>query len=169
MAAISTVAPPDSAEAKRYNRTRRWLGIGEFVLGLAFLLVLLLTGWSGWLRDIALQGASQIYATGVFFYVLLLIFISKAVAFGLDYYGFRLEHQYQLSNQKFGAWIWDEAKGLFLTAILGSLLVELLYLVIREYPEQWWMLAWLGFLAVAVLLAQLAPVLLFPVFYKFEP
>src|SRR5438552_6069551 len=31
------------------------------------------------------------------------------------------------------------------------------------------MVAWLGFLGATVLLAQLAPVVLFPIFYKFEP
>lgn len=169
MATVSAVAPPDSAAATKYNRIRRWLGIGEFLAGLTFLAVLLATGWSGWLRDIALGGASQIYALALFFYVLLLAGVSKLVTLGLDYYGFRLEHQYQLSNQKLQAWIWDETKGLLLTAIIGSALVELLYLIIRDYPGQWWVLAWLGFLAVGVLMAQLAPVVLFPIFYKFEP
>jgi STE24 endopeptidase len=91
------------------------------------------------------------------------------VGLPLDYYSFRLEHRYHLSNQRLRAWIWDEAKGLALTAVLGVALVELLYLVIRDFPEHWWLVAWIGFLGIAVLMAQLAPVLLFPIFYKFEP
>jgi STE24 endopeptidase len=74
-----------------------------------------------------------------------------------------------LSNQKLRGWIWDEAKGLLVTAVIAGILVELLYFVIRQYPQHWWVLAWLGFLGVAVLIAQLAPVILFPIFYKFEP
>jgi len=143
--------------------------MSEFLLGLALLIVLLLTGWTDWLRDVALHAGFQSYAFAVFLYVLMLVAISKAVGVGLDYYGFRLEHRFQLSNQRLRAWIWDEAKGLLLTAVLAAVLVELLYLVIRQFPEQWWLLAWIGFLAVAVLMAQLAPVLLFPIFYKFEP
>jgi STE24 endopeptidase len=165
--ATNTVAPPDSPEARKYNRIRRWLGMGEFVLGLALLLVLLLTGWTGWIRDIAYR--SQSYALAVFLYTLMLIVISKLLGLGLDYYGFRLEHRYKLSNQKLRGWIWDEAKELLVSAILGGLLVELLYFIIRQYPQHWWVLAWLGFLGVAILLAQLAPVILFPIFYKFEP
>jgi len=165
--ATNTVAPPDSPEARKYNRIRRWLGMGEFALGLALLLVLLLTGWTGWIRDIAYR--SQSYALAVFLYTLMLIVISKLLGLGLDYYGFRLEHRYKLSNQKLRGWIWDEAKELLVSAILGGLLVELLYFIIRQYPEHWWVLAWLGFLGVAILLAQLAPVILFPIFYKFEP
>jgi len=165
--ATNTVAPPDSPEARKYNRIRRWLGMGEFALGLALLLVLLLTGWTGWIRDIAYR--SQSYALAVFLYTLMLIVISKLLGLGLDYYGFRLEHRYKLSNQKLRGWIWDEAKELLISAILGGLLVELLYFIIRQYPQHWWVLAWLGFLGVAILLAQLAPVILFPIFYKFEP
>jgi STE24 endopeptidase len=165
--ATSTVAPPDSPEARKYNRIRRWLGIAEFALGLALLLVLLLTGWTGWLRDIAYR--SQSYALAVFLYALMLVVLSKLVGLGLDYYGFRLEHRYKLSNQKLRGWIWDETKGLLVSAVLAGVLVEMLYFIIRQFPEHWWLLAWLGFLGVAVLMAQLAPVILFPIFYKFEP
>jgi STE24 endopeptidase len=165
--ATSTVAPLDSPEARKYNRIRRWLGMGEFALGLAFLLVLLLTGWTGWIRDIAYR--SQNYVLAVFLYTLMLVVLSKVVGLGLDYYSFRLEHRYKLSNQKLRGWIWDEAKGLLVTAVIAGLLVELLYFVIRQYPQHWWVLAWLGFLGVAVLIVQLAPVILFPIFYKFEP
>jgi STE24 endopeptidase len=169
MSATTTVGPPDSPQVRRYNRIRRWLGIGEFVLGLALLLVLLLTGWTGWLRDLAYRDAFQNYAFAVFLYTIMLVLISKMVGLALDYYGFRLEQRYQLANQKLRGWAWDEIKGFLVTAVLASLLVELLYFIIRQFPEHWWIVAWAGFLIVAVLLAQLAPVLLFPIFYKFEP
>ena len=164
-----TAAALDSPEVRRYNRTRRWLGIAELLVGFALLLVLLITGWTDSLRDIAYGGASQSYALAVFLYMLMLLALSKMVGLGLDYYGFQLEHRYQLSNQKLGGWIWDEVKGFLLTAVLGSALVELLYFIIRDFPEHWWVIAWAGFLGVAVLMAQLAPVVLFPIFYKFEP
>src|SRR6266849_6998272 len=165
--ATSTTAPSDSPEARKYNRIRRWLGVGEFALGLVLLLVLLVTGWTGWIRDIAYR--SQSYALAVFLYTLMLVVISKILGLGLDYYSYRLEHRYRLSNQKLRGWIWDEVKGLLVSAVLAGLLVELLYFIIRQFPEHWWLLAWLGFLGAAVLLAQLAPVILFPIFYKFEP
>ena len=165
--ATSTVAAADSPEARKYNRIRRWLGIGEFALAMALLLALLITGWTGWIRDIAYR--SQSYALAVFLYALMLVIIGKILGLGLDYYSFRLEHRYRLSNQKLRSWIWDEAKGLLVSAVLAGLLVEMLYFIIRQFPEHWWVLAWLGFLGVAVLLAQIAPVVLFPIFYKFEP
>jgi STE24 endopeptidase len=168
MAENRATTAPDSPEVRRYNRIRRWLGIGEMLLGLGLLLVLLITGWTHSLQNFAYD-VSESYTLAVLLYVLMLVVLSKIVGLGLDYYGFRLEHRYQLSNQKAPAWAWDETKGLLLTTVLAVLLVELLYFIIRLFPEHWWILAWIGFLGVAILLAQLAPVLLFPIFYKFEP
>ena len=169
MTAASSLAPPDSPQARKYNRIRRWLGIAEFALALAMLILLLTAGWSGWLRDFAYGNSFQSYALAVFLYVLLLAVISKAIGLPLDWYSFHLEHRYQLSNQKLTAWIWDETKGFLVTVVFASMLVELLYFVIRHFPQYWWLIAWVGFLGIVVLLAQLAPVVLFPIFYKFEP
>ena len=159
----------DSAEARRYNRTQRWLGFADFVIGAAFLIVLLLTGWTNWLRDLALRRGFQNYTVAVFLYLLFLLLISKVLGFGLDYYGFRHEQKFQLSNQKFRSWLWDEVKGFLLGLILASILVELLYFMIRESPQHWWILTWGLFMSFFVVMAQLAPVVLFPIFYKFEP
>ena len=169
MTSAATVGPPDSPEARKYNRIRRWLGICEFALALAMLLILLAAGWSGWLRDLAYSSGFQSYAFAVFLYVLMLALISKALSLPLDWYSFHLEHRYQLSNQKLRSWIWDEIKGFLVTIVFASILVELLYFVIRHVPQYWWLMAWIGFLGIVILLAQLAPVLLFPIFYKFEP
>src|SRR5262249_11054981 len=143
--------------------------VADFVLGLLLLLALLMTGWSGTLRDLAYRAAFQNYLLAVFFYVVMLMIASKLLGFGLDYYGFRIEHRFHMSNQRFRAWLWDQAKELIVSAVLAIVVVEVLYFMIRQYPEHWWMLAWAIFLALFVLMAQLAPVLLFPIFYKFEP
>jgi STE24 endopeptidase len=99
----------------------------------------------------------------------LLLGISKLLGLGLDYYGFRLERRFQLSNQRFSAWLWDQGKGFLVSLVLGTIVIQLLYFTIRQWPQNWWLLAWAFFMGLFVLLAQLAPVVLFPIFYKFEP
>jgi STE24 endopeptidase len=165
----SAQLPADSPEVRRYNRIRRWLSAAEFLFALIFLLVLLITGWTGWLRDLAYRGAWQIYPLAVFLYVVILLLVGKVLGLGLDFYGFRLEHRYHLSNQGLRGWVGDQVKSFIVSALLASLLAELFYFIMRQFPQHWWLLAWVGFLAVAVLIAQLAPVVLFPIFYKFEP
>lgn len=167
--AATVLTPVDSLEARRYNRVRRWLGIADFVLALALLVVLLATGWTGTLRDLAYRAAFQNYTFAVFLYVLMLMAIGKLLGLGLDFYSFRLEHRFQLSNLRFRAWIWDETKGFLVGATLASIGAELLYLIIRMAPQHWWLIAWAAFPGLFVLMAQVAPVVLFPIFYKFEP
>jgi STE24 endopeptidase len=159
----------DSPETRRYNRIRRWLSAADLILGLLVLTVLLATGWNGTLRDFAMHGAYEHYTLAVFLYVLMLMLIGKLLGLGLDYYGYRLEHRYHLSNQKLRAWVWDEAKGFLVGVALAALVAELLYFIIRQLPQNWWLIAWAVFLGLFVLMAQLAPVVLFPIFYKFEP
>src|SRR5580693_4618040 len=159
----------DSPETRRYNRIRRWLGIADFAIGFLFLIVLLVTGGSAWLRDQAYRLGFQNYSLSLFMYLLLLLAISKALGIGLDYYGFSLERRFKLSTQRFRSWAWDEVKGFLVGLVLGGVLVEVLYFTIRQWPQHWWMLAWALFMGLFIILAQLAPVVLFPIFYKFEP
>ena len=165
---MSTI-PADTPEARHYNRVRRWLEVSDFVLGLGFLVVLLLTGWSGLLRDWAYRAAFQNYQLSVFFYVLMLLLAAKLLGIGLDYYGLRLERRYQLSNQKTRSWLWDEVKGFLVGLVFAGVIAEVLYFTMRQSPEHWWLIAWGIFLVLFLVMAQLAPLVLFPIFYKFEP
>jgi Zn-dependent protease with chaperone function len=165
----STSPADDSPDARRYNKIQRWLGVGDFVIGSAFLVLLLLTGWTDWLRDLALRRGFQNYTLAVFLYLFFLLIISKALGFGLDYYGFQLERRFQLSTQRVRSWLLDELKGFLVGLVLAGIVVELLYFMIRQSPQHWWLITWIVFLGLFVLMAQLAPVVLFPIFYKFEP
>src|SRR5258708_1132709 len=171
MMAAKETAPvlTDSPESRRYNRIKRWLGVADFAVGFGLLVVLLATGWTGTLRDLAERGASQNYPFSVFLYVLMLMLISKVLGTPLEYYGFRLEHRYNLSNQRLRSWLWDEFKSLLIGLVMATIVVELLYTLMRQTPQHWWVIAWAVFLGLVVLLAQVAPVVLFPIFYKFEP
>ncbi|MGA7970328.1 MAG: M48 family metallopeptidase [Terriglobales bacterium] len=173
MGTIETIEQPvhsaDSAESRRYNRIKRWLSVADFAVGFGLLVVLLATGWTGTLRDWAYRGGAQNYTFAVFLYVLMLMLISKAIGLPLEFYGFRLEHRFQLSNQRLRSWFWDETKGLLISLVLATIVVELIYLLLRQEPQYWWLIAWAVSMGLFVLFAQLAPVILFPVFYKFEP
>jgi len=88
---------------------------------------------------------------------------------GLDYYGFRLERRYQLSIQKTRSWLWDETKGFLVGLVFAGIVAEVLYFTIRQSPQHWWLISWGVFMVLFVVLAQVAPLILFPIFYKFEP
>jgi Zn-dependent protease with chaperone function len=159
----------DTAEVREYNRAKRWLEIGDLVLSFGFLIALLVTGWTNSLSALARRIGGDHYALNLFLYVLFLSVLSKALGFTLDVYGFRLEHRFNLSNQRVGSWIKDEIKGWVLGLVLGAFLAEIVYALIRISPQYWWLLAWFIFIALFIFFAQIAPVVLFPLFYKFAP
>ncbi|MGZ4787644.1 MAG: M48 family metallopeptidase [Terriglobales bacterium] len=165
----TSTQPQDSAEARTYNRIRRRLTIADLLLNFAFLIVLLATGLNGTLRDWSYRASGQRYSLAVFFYVFMLLVISKAIGFAVDYYGFRVEHQFNLSNQKIKSWLWDETKSWLIGLMIAVILVELIYGTIRIAPMKWWLIAWAIYNGLAIFFAQIAPVVLFPLFYKFYP
>ena len=107
---------PDIPEAREYNRVRRWLELGDLAVSFGFLIVLLATGWTKTLSGLATRMAPDRYWLDLFFYVMFLSLISKALGFALDFYGFRLEHRFNLptsvsspgsrTNSKAGCWAW---------------------------------------------------------------
>ncbi len=169
MATTPNLRPPDSPEARRYNRLQRWLGLADAGVGFALMVALLVTGWTGTLRDWSYLGARQNYFLAVFLYVLMLTIVAKLLGAPFDFVSFRLEHQYNLSNQKLRSWLWDEAKSWLVNLALGAIMVEIVYGIIRVAPQRWWIIAWAVFMGLFLLMAQLAPVVLLPIFYKFKP
>src|SRR3954470_3210483 len=159
----------DTPEARQYNRIHRWLSVADMALGAIFLALLLGLHWTNYLRDLSFRLSGQRYALALLIYVAILTLASQLISLPLDFYSFRLEHRYRLSNQRFAGWAWDQVKEWLVGLVLGALLLELVYLIIREAPELWWLIAWAVVMVLFVLFAQLAPVLLLPLFYKFVP
>src|SRR6476646_4898365 len=160
---------PDTPEAREYNRARRWLELGDLAVSFGFLIVLLATGWTKTLSGLATRMAPDRYWLDLFFYVMFLSLISKALGFALDFYGFRLEHRFSLSNQRLFSWLKDEFKGWVLGLVMATVLAEIVYALIRTSPQYWWILGWLVFVPIIIFFNQIAPVVLFPMFYKYVP
>src|SRR5260370_23871114 len=162
---------PDTTEARQYNRAKRSVEIADLAISFGFLIALLATGWTNWLSTLARHLGRDQYEWSLFLYVLFLSLISKALSIGLDFYSFRLEHRFNLSNQKLGSWLRDEAKRWLLGVVLATGLTQIVYGLMRtpHGVEYWWIYAWLIFIALFIFFAQIAPVALFPLFYKFVP
>lgn len=169
MTITETNLHPDTTDAREYNRARRWVEIGDLVISFGFLIALLATGWTNVLSSLATHIGGDHYVLDLFIYIAFLSVISKVLGFGLDFYSFRLEHRFNLSNQRLSSWIKDEIKGWVLGLVLATFLAEMVYALIRFSPQYWWILAWLVFVPVTIFFSQVAPVLLYPMFYKYAP
>ncbi len=131
--------------------------------------LLLFTGWSVGLREWAEGISTDLWAV-VALYGAALGALYTLVSLPLDFYsGYILPHRYGLSTQSLGGWALDNVKELALSAAFGLGGLELLYWLLLTWPDWWWVimagLVWLFMVA----MAQLAPVLLMPLFYKMRP
>jgi STE24 endopeptidase len=159
----------EAESAGAYSRAKRILFVVELAAGLAFLVLLLQSGASvsvaRWLESFTVNPwlLTLLYMTAIGL-------AYEPIGLPLDFYGgYILEHRFGQSTQSFWAWAWDAIKGKLVGFVIGAILLEAVYWLLRSYPERWWIIAAFMFVAFAVVMARLAPVLLMPIFYKFTP
>ena len=170
----ATIDKDRQQQAREYASKRRslsFLGMGIAALALLFVF------WSE--LNIALRDQLQFlrwqpvpswYPLQVLAFFLILMLGYEIITAPLTYYGgFVLPHRYKLSTMTLQGWLADLFKGLALSLILGSLAIELIYLLLATQPQMWWLWVALAMLFFTVVMANLAPVLILPLFYKFTP
>jgi STE24 endopeptidase len=163
-------------KASRYHRLKRQTSVASVLWGALLLGGLTVTGASAGLRDVAERIAGLIGppssnpSVTVLCFVVLLFFVNEIAGLPLGFYsGFVLERQYELSTEKFSRWLADQAKSFFVGVVLAVIAAELVYAFIRSSPDRWWLPAGVTFTLLIVVLANLAPVLLLPIFYSVKP
>jgi Zn-dependent protease with chaperone function len=168
--------PARQAEARRYARQRRRLSLVNLAISAVLIGVLLLSGLNFWLRDalVPVAGGWEPVAGWqpllVALYFLALALAVTIIDLPLSYYsGYVLPHRYGLSTQSRAGWTWDLIKGLALSLAFELVAVVFVYWLLTVSPDWWWL--WIGVAAlfVSVILANLGPVLLLPLFYKLRP
>jgi STE24 endopeptidase len=87
----------------------------------------------------------------------------------VDVYGEMVEKEFGISVQSWGSWGWDWAKGQILSLILATILIYLLYAVIRRSARRWWFYFWLVAMPLGISLFFITPWVIDPLFHKFEP
>lgn len=156
-------------EAKAFARLRHRLLLVEMGLAGAFAVVVLGSGLAYRLRDwvAAITTQRQLLVGS---YALILFFAYGALTAPVEYYGgFRLPHRYGLSTQTLRAWLVDQVKSALLGLAVGLVVVEVIYHLLGEVPELWWLVAGLFLLGLSVLLTGLAPLIVVPLFYRLTP
>ena len=166
----AVLTPEQLEEAQRYGRLSLFWGLAGQVVDLLFLAVLALAlgGPDGWLmRHVPGPGSPETWRLVVLY--LLIAVLNLIVEFPFSFYGgFVLEHKFKLSRLSLGGWALRYAKGAGLELAFGLLLATGVYWLIWTTGRWWWLTTALGTFVVAVVLGQLAPVLIMPLFYKIK-
>jgi Zn-dependent protease with chaperone function len=163
-----TLPPETYKKARELSSIHFRLALIGFVYGLFVLWLILQLRLAPKYRNWAEKFSSKVFPQALVFVPL---FLLTAAILGLpaDIYGNWIERKFGISIQSWGSWAWDWTKGQFLSICLGLLLISILYRVIRRSPRRWWFYFWLISLPIAVLLVFLQPLVVDPMFHKFEP
>ncbi|MCP4253092.1 MAG: M48 family metallopeptidase [Candidatus Scalindua sp.] len=154
--------------SKRYSLQKRIITISGLVVALLYLLFMGLFG-SNTLKNLISFVTVNEYLL-IALYVLVFIIIIDILTIPLSFYGgFILEHMYGLSNQKITGWIKDELKKFLISLLFVIFMVEIMYVFLRNFPNTWWIFVTVIWIFFSVIMAKLAPVLIFPLFYKIVP
>ncbi|MBI2864983.1 MAG: M48 family metallopeptidase [Chloroflexi bacterium] len=160
---------PDAArqeKAREYARIRHQLFFVDLGLGALLLLVVLVSGLSASFRSVL--PASALLAVGLYAAAFVAIY-SLVMAPLAVYGGYVLSKRYGLLTQSFLLWFLDALKGFGLTLVFAVTGLEVLYWLLERFPTIWWVLAAAAMLLFTVVLANLAPVLILPLFFKLTP
>ena len=165
----SYTLPPDLyKKAHDLNRIHFRFNLIGFVYGLIVLWLVLRLRLSAKYRDWAETASPRRFLQAAVFSPLLIL-TTAVLGLPADIYEESVSRHYGISIQSWGSWIWDWAKGQFIGIILGTILIWILYAVIRKSARRWWFYFWLAFLPIGVFLIFLTPLVIDPMFHKFEP
>ena len=138
---VAEVRANFTPENRGYAAKRVTLAFVEPFYGILVAVLILFTGVSARMRDVAHSFATNRYLR-VLVYIVLFSVVDFVLSFPLSWLqGFALEHQYNLSNQDFGPWFVDELKGLGLGVFFIGVvpIAALAYRAIAKYPRRWWL------------------------------
>jgi STE24 endopeptidase len=166
----SALNAEELAEAKQYGRLNLACTLADKAIDLAYLAVvalLLARPIDAWLQRASLL--ADFWTLRLVALLLVVMGLHVAVSFPLSCYsGYVLEHRFKLSKLRFSGWLWRYTKGLALAIVFTVLMFVGLFWIIRLAGPAWWLVGAAAFFAVSVVLGQLAPVLILPLFYKVQ-
>jgi STE24 endopeptidase len=161
-------------KASRYHRRKRRSAVLSVVVTAAVLAGFLFSGASAAVaeraRYVAGVAPDDYSFRVVAIYVTVLAILHELVALPLTFYrGFLLERRYGLSFEPLRAWLRDHLKAVALAFSFGLAGAEVVYASLHAAPAWWWLLSAAVFFAVLLVMANIAPLVLLPLFYKFRP
>jgi Zn-dependent protease with chaperone function len=161
--------PPDKLQrAIEYAHAGYWLHFESVIYSMIVIAVIIASGLSARFRDWA-EAASKRRFVQALIFVPLLVITNDLLYLPAHLYGQHLELKFDQSIQGWLSWFWDWTKSELITMVCGALLAYLLYAVIRRSPRRWWLYFWLATLPLIVAVMYLEPMIIEPMFYRFEP
>ncbi|HLK03161.1 MAG TPA: M48 family metallopeptidase [Candidatus Acidoferrum sp.] len=163
-----SLSPELYKKAKRLAAIRFSFHTFSFVFSLFALWLTLRLKWSAKFRDWAERATQRQFLRGLI-YAPLFIATLTLLQLPLDLFNESLLKRYGISVQPWAAWAGDWGKSLLLSIVIGSMLILILFAVIRRSPRRWWLYFWIISIPISLAIFFVEPLVIDPMFSKFEP
>lgn len=155
--------------AKRYHKDNRFVNVASFVVAAIFLAGVLLFDISeGLVNSLSGVIGARSLVIAAYFSIFYAAFSILTLPFTYVE-GYVIEHKYGFSTQNRRQWFVDWVKSFLVTYVIGLVVFEIIYLVIPAAPALWWLWLSLIMIGFSVILANIFPVVILPLFYKSSP
>ncbi len=156
-------------DAKKYNNIKLGVGIGKGIISFIIVFIFAAGGYSSTLVAFLEQFLTNNYL--IFFgFVFVISVAGSVISLPVNFYtGYILEHRYHLSNQTIKKWMWEGVKGIFVGTVIGVPILLIFFYVLNTFLQLWWLPSAILMFIISVILAQILPVLILPLFYKLTP
>jgi STE24 endopeptidase len=165
---LDMLTPEQQARSDAYFEGGYWIMLWNFLIGVVLAWIFLSLGLSARIKRLAMK-AKRINIQNLLYILIYLVF-AFLITFPYSIYtDFLREHHYGLSNMTFAEWLTEEIMTAILLMVFGSILLMLLYLVMRKNIKHWWILGSGVVIVFLVFLLFIGPVFISPLFNDYIP
>jgi len=161
---LATIPPDKKARSDAYFEGGYWLLLWDFLYSSVVMMLLLATGLSARMRDLAERITRRKPLQTAIYFAEFLLLTTVLQSPLLVYEGYFREHKYGLATQTFGPWMRDQVVGLAVGLVAGCLLVPFLFGIVRKLGRSWWVWGAIAAIVFNMFAAMIAPVYIFPLF-----
>jgi STE24 endopeptidase len=166
---LALLSTEQRAQSDAYFEGGYWLKLWSLLYGLGVMAILLWSGVSRRLRDLA-ERVSRRPWLSVAIYGAAFLVATFVLNLPLSIYqDFLREHQYGLSNLSFPAWLGEHLIGLVLALVLGSAAITTIYALLRRAGRRGWVWATGLAFVFTLFLDLIEPLLIAPLFNDYKP
>lgn len=154
--------------SQEYSTIRNFLYFVTIPFEWFLLFVFLITGLSRKMQDWS-SASSKIFSLQSAIYFFWLSLFVSILSFPVDWIGYKMSKTYQITTQSFTAWMKDQLIDFWVNYLLMTVIIIVLYALIKRFEKRWWLYAWLLSIPFSMFLMFIQPVVIDPLYNDFYP
>lgn len=161
--------PPEQYRAAlELRHTLYGLHFAGAILDLIVFWALLRFGAAQRLRNLA-ESTTEVRFLQAMLFVPMLLAVPRLVALPISAWRHHLAVRFGLSVQSWSSWLGDWVLSAGIWFGVAALAAWGFFALLRRYPRRWWFYGWLGAIPCTLAGVFVAPIVIDPLFYRFDP